>query len=290
MSRRRLSIWRVLRCVDDRAAKAWFGFVALLGVCTVTAAACPPGRSAPLVTLPVVDELTHDAGAYTQGLLFADGLLVESAGRYGASALRRFHFPGMRPVDGRRLPDAVFAEGLATDGAQFVQLTWMAGRAYRYRYADLAPMGEFRYRGEGWGLTFHRNQWLMSNGTAILVWRDRETFEVTARVTVWDGGRAVTRLNEVEMFGDWLLANVWQTADVVVIEPAGGRVRLRISLANLVAAQRPPAEVLNGVAYSPLTDRLLVTGKFWPKLYALDAGSLRRALRDAVLPASTAVR
>ena len=291
MSRHRLPVWRVRRCVDGRAVgvKAWFGFVTFLGLCTATAA-CPPGRPAPVVTLPAVAELPHDAGVYTQGLLFAGDLLVESAGQYGASALRRLQFPGMRPVDGRRLPDSVFGEGLATDGAQFVQLTWMAGLAYRYRYTDLAPMGEFRYRGEGWGLTYHRNRWLMSNGTATLVQRDRDTFEATARVTVCDGGRAVTQLNELEMFGDWLLANVWRTADVVVIEPADGRVRLRISLANLVAAQRPPAEVLNGIAYSPLTDRLLVTGKFWPKLYALDAGSLRRALRGAALLPSAAVR
>lgn len=259
--------------------RAWLA--ALLGLWAATATACPPARPAPVVTLPVVAEFPHDVDAYTQGLLFAGDRLVESAGRYGASALRRFRFPTMRPIDGRRLPDAVFAEGLATDGEQLVQLTWKAGLAYRYRYADLAPLGAFRYRGEGWGLVYHRHRWLMSDGTATLAWRDRDTFAVTARVTVCDGGRAVPRLNELEMFGDWLLANVWQSADIVAIEPVGGRVRLRISLADVAAAQRPPAEVLNGIAYSPSTDRLLVTGKFWPKLYALDAGSLRRALPDA---------
>lgn len=44
-----------------------------------------------------------------------------------------------------------------------------------------------------------------------------------------------------------------------------------IDLSELVARMRtePSADVLNGIAYIPGSGRLLVTGKQWPRIYAI---------------------
>ena len=58
----------------------------------------------------------HDSTSYTQGLLWEPAGLVESAGRYGESLVRRWR-PGVtRPLAEERLGDRYFAEGIALVG------------------------------------------------------------------------------------------------------------------------------------------------------------------------------
>ena len=55
------------------------------------------------------------------------------------------------------------------------------------------------------------------------------------------------------------------------IDPASGKITGWIDLTGIL----PPADrfrqvdVLNGIAYDALTDRLFVTGKLWPKLFEI---------------------
>jgi glutaminyl-peptide cyclotransferase len=46
-------------------------------------------------------------------------------------------------------------------------------------------------------------------------------------------------------------------------------VTARIDLAGLGPAKRGEDDVLNGIAYDSAHDRLLVTGKNWPKIYEI---------------------
>jgi len=59
-------------------------------------------------------------------------------------------------------------------------------------------MGSFNYSGEGWGMTNDGKQIYMSDGTSQLrVW-DPATLKEIRRITVKDGSREVTALNELE--------------------------------------------------------------------------------------------
>jgi len=90
-------------------------------------------------------------------------------------------------------------------------------------------------------------------------------------VTVTDEGREVSRLNELEYVKGEVYANVWREALIARIDPATGHVTGWINLTGLL----PPEErtgnedVLNGIAYDAANDRLLVTGKRWPKLFQI---------------------
>ena len=114
----------------------------------------PPAPSASVVRTLRVDvlrELPHDTTAYTQGLLWWNGGLYESTGRYGESTLRRLN-PETGAVEQRiDVPPAFFGEGLARVGDRLIMLTWMAERAFVFDLDTFEALRSFRYRGEGWG-------------------------------------------------------------------------------------------------------------------------------------------
>ena len=106
----------------------------------------------------VIASYPHDPEAFTQGLLFADGKLYESTGGYGQSSVRILDLASGRVLRERRLPDNRFGEGLALSGGRLHQLTWKAGIGFTYEASTLTPIGEFRYKGEGWGTGRQRGQ------------------------------------------------------------------------------------------------------------------------------------
>ena len=67
-----------------------------------------------------------------------------------------------------------------------------------------------------------------------------------------------------------ILANIWQTNYIARISPASGKVTGWIDLRGLLpAADSHNVDVLNGIAYDAVHNRLFVTGKLWPKLFEI---------------------
>jgi len=164
-----------------------------------------------------------------------------------------------------------FAEGLSDWDDRLIQLTWQSGVGFVYDLVTLNPLRSFHYSGEGWGLARGPSELIMSDGTSTLRFLDPETLVENRRLEVKDGGRAVPELNELEMVGEDLLANLWQTNQIVLIDPSNGRVKARLDLTGLlrISDRTDSTDVLNGVAYGAQRDRLFVTGKLWPKLFEI---------------------
>jgi glutamine cyclotransferase len=79
-------------------------------------------------------------------------------------------------------------------------------------------------------------------------------------------------LNELEYVEGFIMANIWETNNIVKIDPATGKVVGKLDLSTLTRdakMRNPQSDVLNGIAYHPTTKLLLVTGKFWPMIYVL---------------------
>jgi len=225
----------------------------------------------PLLRAQPVESYPHDADAFTQGLLLHDGALYESTGLYGHSSLRQVELASGKVLRRVDLPDKLFGEGLALAGGRLVQLTWKEGVAPTYDLATFEKNGEFTYAGEGWGLCFDGTQFIQSDGSHRLIFRDPTTFAVTRQLAVGLNGQPVTSLNELECVGDSIYANVWQTNRIVEISKLNGAVRAVIDAGGLLNAAEQaslnPAAVLNGIAYDPADQTFLITGKFWPKLF-----------------------
>lgn len=222
-------------------------------------------------TLRVVERVPHDPNAFTQGLELTEYGLVESTGRRGQSTLRVMDLETGDLIAERRLDDTYFGEGVTLSQGELVQLTWEEGVALRYDPETLSPIGQFTYAGEGWGICASGPALWMSTGTSELTRRDPTTFDVLATVTVRLDGVAIEGLNELECIGDHVVANVWKSNEVLVIDPNSGTVVAIIDAAELVTEIAPSEEqaVLNGI--TDLDDgTLLLGGKLWPTFFVVE--------------------
>ena len=217
----------------------------------------------------VLQTWPHDRAAFTQGLFFLGDELIESTGQFGASSLRRVDWRTGEVRQRVEVPGRYFGEGAVALNGRIYQLTWKSGTGFIYDAATFAKLGEFHYEGEGWGLTTDGRDLILSDGTATLRFVDPESFEVRRTVEVRHNGKPIEQLNELEFIGGEVFANVWQSAYVIRIDHTTGAVRGLIDFRNLLSAEerRAGVDVLNGIAYDPKADRLLVTGKYWPKMF-----------------------
>jgi glutamine cyclotransferase len=221
--------------------------------------------------LCIEESYPHDPGAFTQGLVYYNGRLLESTGRYGNSSVRMVELETGRVLLQRSLPDEFFGEGLALHDGILYQLTWHNGLVLKYDPDTLKPLGRIPVDGEGWGLASDGERMVMSDGSAVLRFVDPENFTETGRVVVHDANGVVTRLNELEFVEGLLLANIYQSDEVVVIDPTDGRVVDRLDLSRYARRARAESgvDVTNGIAYLPDARCLLITGKKWPRLYKI---------------------
>jgi glutamine cyclotransferase len=226
----------------------------------------------PVYSYNIVDTYPHDRDAFTQGLVFENGVLYEGTGLLRRSTLRRVELETGDILQIRELSDQFFGEGITIYGDEIIQLTWQSHIGFVYDKNSFELLQEFSYSTEGWGITHDGTRLVMSDGTSTLHFLDPQTFEEIGHVEVFDANGAVTRLNELEYVQGEIYANVWQTDWVARIAPETGRVVGWIDLGGLLSAEdlSQPVDVLNGIAYDAQTDRLFVTGKLWPKLFEIE--------------------
>jgi glutaminyl-peptide cyclotransferase len=226
------------------------------------------GEGAGGLELRVLAEYPHDRGAYTQGLLWHGGVLYESVGRYGVSALRQVELESGRLLREVRLPPELFGEGLARVDRRLIQLTWQEGRALVWDLATLVPLRDFPYAGEGWGLAYDGRELWMSDGSGVLTRRDPESFAALGTLRVTHAGAPLVNLNELEWAEGALWANVWGRDVVARIDPGSGAVTALVEASGLLTPiEAANAEVLNGIAYDAERRVFYITGKLWPKLF-----------------------
>jgi glutamine cyclotransferase len=224
----------------------------------------------PTYSYTIVNRYPHDTKAFTQGLIYRDGFLFESTGLNGQSSVRKVRLETGDVIEQRNVDKRFFAEGLTEFGGELFQLTWESGTGFVYDAATFLPKRRFSYHGEGWGLTHDGSRLIVSDGTPALRFFDPTTFTETGRVRVFDNGRTVDKLNELEFIKGQIYANIWLTDRIAIIDPVSGHVTAWLDLAGLGPnTSRKPNAVLNGIAYDAAADRLFVTGKLWPTLFEI---------------------
>lgn len=250
-----------------------------------------PGSAQDPATFEVIETLNR-APSFTQGLeLLDDGRMLHSRGRYGESGIDILS-PTGAVLRSRDLPDDHFGEGLTVvpdaDGQLTAyQLTWKSGVVHTWSLPDLVEGPSLQIEGDGWGLCYDetRDALWQSDGTSTLRLLAVPDLAPIAEVNVTEqiGDRAtpVQRLNELECDQGRVWANVWQSEDILLIEPPRGdaaankdtnaQVLQRVSLSRLVEGEghSDPDNVLNGVALEEQDGSLLVTGKNWERIFRI---------------------
>jgi glutamine cyclotransferase len=226
----------------------------------------------PVYSYNIVNIYPHDRDAFTEGLVFEDGFLYEGTGLYGNSSLRKVELETGEILQIYELPAQFFGEGITIYGDKIIQLTGQSNIGFVYDKNSFGLLQEFNYSTEGWGITHDGERLIMSDGTSTLHFLDPQTFEEIGHLEVFDNDGPVIRLNELEYVQGEIYANVWQTDRIAIIAPETGRVIGWVDLAGLLTAEdhSEPVDVLNGIAYDANTDRLFVTGKWWPKLFEIE--------------------
>ncbi len=231
----------------------------------------------PTYDYEIVKEYKHDSDAFTQGLIFHNGFLYESTGQYGESTLRKVELETGKVLQKRNIPKEFFAEGLTLLNDKLYQVTWREGKGFIYNLNDLKLASEFRYSGEGWGLTNDGTNLILSDGTHVIRFINPETFETIRTIVVMnEDGQPLTKINELELVKGEIWANIWHSENInkpnhiARINPADGKLLGWINLDGISDdSKRSDENTLNGIAYDEAGDRIFVTGKYWKRLFEI---------------------
>ena len=229
------------------------------------------------ISYTILNALPHDTAAFTQGFEFYNGILYESTGNPEKKADASWVGPvNLKSGFGEKkvmLPSNFFGEGITILNDKIYQLTWQNQKGFVYDAKTFIKISEFSYNGEGWGITNDGKSLIVSNGSNQLQYWDPTTFKQTKVISVQDNTGMKNNLNELEFINGAVYANVWTTDQIVKIDTATGNVTGVMNLSNLRTTypelNAPPAEVLNGIAWDSTSKRMLITGKYWPKMFEL---------------------
>jgi len=224
-------------------------------------------------TYEIVNTYPHDADAFTQGLIYYDNDLYEGTGLRGKSTLRFVDLETGTVIRQRNIGQAstgnYFGEGITIFRDTVYQLTWLDTIGFKYNKDTFDSLGQFNYNTQGWGITHDGAFLIMSDGSDSIMFIDPDNFSVIKAIKVSDSTGPIVRLNELEYINDEIYANVWQSNRIAIISPTTGNVTGWIDLTGIIAVT-PSMDVLNGIAYDAATDRLFVTGKYWPSLFEIN--------------------
>ncbi len=219
----------------------------------------------------IVKTYKHDVNAYTQGLVYENGCFYESTGLYRESSLRKVKLETGEILQSFLLPAEFFGEGLALIDNKLVQLTWKNQKGFVYDKQTFSKIGEFQIFTEGWGLSPYGDTLLLTDGTENMFFLEKNSFSVQKNIQVYDNNGPVKMLNETEVIGNLIYANIYQKDLIAVIDLNTGKVLNYINLAGILPANlvTNQTDVLNGIAYDKDNDRFFVTGKKWPLLFEI---------------------
>lgn len=224
------------------------------------------------ITYNVQKTWYHNPKSFTQGLYYENGVLFESSGNYNASFIAKYPLGSKTYTTQTKTDNQYFAEGIARLGDKIYQLTWKERTILIYDASTLELQGQMTIPSsvkEGWGICTDGQYLFMTDGTQYLY----KTEIVDNQVRILDAKQIVgyqnlyARLNELEYIDGFIYANVWGQPTILKINPNEGIVEGILDLSAL-ATDYPTEDVLNGIAYIDY-QTLLVTGKYWDKMYQI---------------------
>jgi glutamine cyclotransferase len=219
----------------------------------------------------VIHTYPHDKNAFTQGLVYDNGVLFEGTGQETGSTLREVELETGNVIRQHNLESSLFGEGITLYRDRIYQVTWENKVGFVYEKSTFNVINKIYYPTQGWGLTTIDDKIIMSDGTNVLNFFEPEMFTVVSRIEIYDNERKVDQLNELEYINGEIWANIWNTDLIARIDRVSGKVIAYIDLKGLLPASERNAntDVLNGIAYDQVGKRIFITGKKWPKLYEI---------------------
>ena len=219
----------------------------------------------------ILNMYNHDGNAYTQGLEFHNGILLEGTGQYKESTLRKTDYKTGKVTEQIKLEDKYFGEGITVLKDKIYQLTWKEKTGFVYDAKTYKLEKTFSFETEGWGITNDGEKLYMSDGSEKIYILNPETLKVEDYINVYTNGAKIEAVNEMEWINGKIWANIYQKDAIAVINPKTGAVENVINCHDLRSkvTQHQELDAFNGIAYNPTTKTYFVTGKDWDKTFEI---------------------
>ncbi len=218
----------------------------------------------------LVRKLPHNRESFTQGLLYNDGIIYESTGLIGKSTIQKIDYYTGNVIKSQKLPSNIFAEGITMVNDLIYMLTYQ-NKVLIILDTNLNIISQnINYEGEGWGLIYDGSNLIKSNGSDIIEYRNPINFAVMGEINITDDfGNPRYYINEMELIDDKIWANIWGTPFVVIINPKTNKVEERYAFDFLfdMLKTKDGVDVMNGIAYVPENNTILLTGKHWDTMF-----------------------
>jgi glutaminyl-peptide cyclotransferase len=230
--------------------------------------------SVKVIPYTIISQYPHDTASYTQGLEFYKGKLYESGGDFKNSLLQ-FGDAKTGKIDKTHKmgTDKIFGEGITILNGKLYQLTWQTHEVFVYDVKDISKViQQYTWPYDGWGITNNGTDLIITTGGADLYFVDPTTFKVKNTVHIHDNAGPVDSVNELEYVDGFVWGNIYQTNDIVKIDPQTGTIVGKMNFDNLLDPQsrlQSRAEAMNGIAYDSTSKTFFITGKRWPKMYEM---------------------
>lgn len=219
----------------------------------------------------IIRQFSHPGDRlFTQGFEIHDGILYESSGLYGKSALKKIDLKTGKLLMVKEVP-GFFAEGLTIHDGYLTLLSYREKKAFTYDLTNFSKKEiTFNYETEGWGLTNNGSQYIMSDGSDRIFFRNMMNFNIERIINVRLNGKPVYYINELEYVEGKIYANVYGVGRIIVIDENTGIAEAEIDLSSLscsmISASNSEA-VLNGIAFDRSSRTFYITGKECPDIY-----------------------
>jgi glutaminyl-peptide cyclotransferase len=226
------------------------------------------------ITYNIIASYPHDTATYTQGLEFYNGKLYEGGGDFQNSVLQFGDAKtGKHDKVNKMGTPTLFGEGITILNGKLYQLTWESHDVFVYDVNDISEViQKFNWPYDGWGITNNGTDLLITTGGTDLYFVEPATFKIKNTVHIHDDNGPVDSVNELEFVDGFVYGNIYQTKDIVKIDPATGAIVGKMNFNNLPDATDiipGRTDVLNGIAYNKETKTFFITGKRWNKLYEI---------------------
>lgn len=223
----------------------------------------------------ILQKIPSDKNIFTQGIFVENGEIFMSSGNPS-------NFPNTKTIFGKLIENGdfetkiqiedekFFGEGATKFDGKIFWTFWKNGKIFIFDEKNFEKIDEIDIPGEGWGLTTDGKSLILSDGSEFLTFFDKN-LQISKKIAVTDKDEKITRLNELEFVNGKILANIWLTNDIVIIEPKTGEVVTRKNfdfLKNIELTENPTAQEMNGIAYDG--ENVILTGKMWENLYIFD--------------------
>ena len=139
----------------------------------------------PIATVDVRKTYPHDPGRSPRGC-FIIGIICMNLDSMESQRSYEKTYKPVKSFQEVKLFPEFFAEGIAFVKDKIYQLTWRNQTVLIYDARSFQTIGQLKYQGEGWGLTYDGKHLLMSNGSSEITFRDPDSFRVVRKIKVHD--------------------------------------------------------------------------------------------------------